>query len=95
MSHDTRTSGAKQASPLRTSIERGVSRRSFLRWGATVGGGAAAVGVGLRRAGADGARNPAAAFTPAEAGSHVASGITIVPGGCAHHCGGHCVLKAW
>jgi anaerobic dimethyl sulfoxide reductase subunit A len=24
-----------------------------------------------------------------------ASGITVVPSGCAHNCGGHCVLNAW
>ena len=87
---------------LNPSFERGVSRRSFLRWGATVGGGAAVVGAGLRRAGAKGAHPAeAAALTPAEAGSQVrdgkalVSGITIVPSGCAHHCGGHSVLKAW
>jgi anaerobic dimethyl sulfoxide reductase subunit A len=81
---------------LNPSLERGVSRRSFLRWGATVGGGAAAVGAGLRRAGAT-AANPAeaTALGSAEAGPHVSSGITIVPSGCAHNCGGHCVLKAW
>jgi anaerobic dimethyl sulfoxide reductase subunit A len=64
-------------------IDRDVSRRSFLRWSAVVGSGAAAVGVGLRRLRAN---------TPDPPPS---SGITIVPSGCAHNCGGHCVLKAW
>src|SRR5512143_2973854 len=68
---------------LNPALERDVSRRSFLRWGAVVGGGAAAAGVGLRRL---------RATTPEPPPS---SGITIVPSGCAHNCGGHCVLKAW
>lgn len=84
---------------LNPSLERGVSRRSFLRWGATVGGSAAVVGAGLRRAGAKTADSPGELpFNPAKAGSHnpgVPAGVTIVPSGCAHNCGGHCVLKAW
>src|SRR5512142_2871933 len=69
-------------------LDRGVSRRSFLRWGAAVGGGAAAVGTGLRVGGA--ARAPVGTVASA-----AADGVTIVPSGCAHNCGGHCVLKAW
>jgi anaerobic dimethyl sulfoxide reductase subunit A len=72
------------STPLKPALDRGVSRRSFLRWGATVGGGAAAAGAGWRRL-----RAAAPADPPPS------SGITVVPGGCAHNCGGHCVLKAW
>jgi anaerobic dimethyl sulfoxide reductase subunit A len=92
MSDDNSRTGAEQTSALRTALQRGVSRRSFLRWGATVGGSAAVVGAGLRRATSRPLSNPA------EAGSHVEripGGVTIVPSGCAHNCGGHCVLKAW
>jgi anaerobic dimethyl sulfoxide reductase subunit A len=74
---------AEEESRLNPTFERGVSRRSFLRWGVAVGGGAAAAGAGLRRVGARAPEPPAA------------SGVTIVPSGCAHNCGGHCVLKAW
>jgi anaerobic dimethyl sulfoxide reductase subunit A len=92
MNDEPRTGKANPGSPLRTSIDRDVSRRSFLRWGATMGGGAAVVGAGLRRLGEQALASPAAAVrNPTEAGS----GITIVPSGCAHNCGGHCVLKAW
>ena len=74
---------ADEGSRLNTTFERGVSRRSFLRWGVAVGGGAAAAGAGFRRRGA-------AAVQPPDT-----AGYTIVPSGCAHNCGGHCVLKAW
>ena len=96
MSEDTPREGAEQGRPLQhPAFERGVSRRSFLRWGAAVGGGAAALGAGLR----GNASNPLPAFAEASAGKRsgasLPDGVTIVPSGCAHNCGGHCVLKAW
>jgi anaerobic dimethyl sulfoxide reductase subunit A len=70
--------------PLRgASIRKPVTRRSFLRWGAAVGGAAAATGMGLRRR-----------VTEAGLASNI-EGAVVVPTGCAHNCGGHCVLKAW
>jgi anaerobic dimethyl sulfoxide reductase subunit A len=67
---------------LNPSFDRGVSRRSFLRWGAALTGGAAAAGSGVTR-------------LRGSARTRVPAGVTIVPSGCAHNCGGHCVLKAW
>jgi anaerobic dimethyl sulfoxide reductase subunit A len=58
-------------------------RRSFLKWGGVVGAGGALVGAGFRLG-----RVRAAPPSPA-------SPVTIVPSGCAHNCGGHCILKAW
>jgi len=83
MDEDTPRLTEPPAPCLNPTLERDVSRRSFLRWGAVVGGGAAAAGVGLRRLRARAPDPPPS------------SGITVVPSGCAHNCGGHCVLKAW
>ncbi len=93
MSDDPRDSRPEQEATLRNpAFERGVSRRSFLRWGAAVGGGAAAVGAGFRASnpGSHGGLRGGSDATPA-----IPPGVTIVPSGCAHNCGGHCVLKAW
>ena len=64
--------------------EKRQSRRSFFRWGTATGGAAVLAGLGLRLR-----RHPGVEPTPD------LSGVTIVPSGCAHNCGGHCVLKAW
>src|SRR5512146_1017047 len=80
-----------EPSPLNPSLERPLSRRSFLGWSAAVSGGAVAVGRGLRHA--NGAVR--GSRVPSAEPSSVPAGVTIVPSGCAHNCGGHCVLKAW
>lgn len=61
-----------------------LSRRSFVKMSAAVGGTAALAGGGVKY-GLEWASRPAAAQGEA----------TIVPTGCAHNCGGRCVLKAW
>ena len=59
-----------------------LTRRSFLKWSAALGGTAALAG-GLNYG-----------LSLAEKSAQD-SGITIVPTGCSHNCGGRCVLKAW
>ena len=60
-----------------------MNRRSFLKWSA-VAGGTAAIGAG-------GVAHGLRWVDEAAAGTET----TIVPTGCAHNCGGRCVLKAW
>jgi DmsA/YnfE family anaerobic dimethyl sulfoxide reductase A subunit len=78
-----------KAPALRKKIETSaMSRRSFLRWGALVGGSAASAGK-LGRPG----RGKAAGGPPAQ---ELSSDVRIVRTGCpSHNCGGRCVLKVY
>jgi anaerobic dimethyl sulfoxide reductase subunit A len=75
---------------LNPSLDRPVSRRSFLGWSAAVGGGAVALRAGLKSCSATEGRSATDGVT-----GGIPEGVTIVPSGCAHNCGGRCVLKAW
>ncbi|MCC7449320.1 MAG: molybdopterin-dependent oxidoreductase [Anaerolineae bacterium] len=65
-----------------------LSRRSFLKWSAALGGTMAlaqgGTAFGLEQAG-----------NSAEAAKALAPDVTIIPTGCAHNCGGRCQLIAW
>ncbi len=69
--------------------EKTVSRRSFLKWSAVVGGAAALAGGGLKF----GLQPSEAAPVAAPAGASQGEWITAA---CWHNCGGHrCLLKAY
>ncbi|MFO8076874.1 MAG: DMSO/selenate family reductase complex A subunit [Egibacteraceae bacterium] len=61
-----------------------LSRRSFVKMSAAVGGTAALAGGGVKY-GLEWANRPAAAQGE----------TTVVPTGCAHNCGGRCAIRAW
>jgi anaerobic dimethyl sulfoxide reductase subunit A len=67
----------------KTLADTALSRRSFMKWSAALGGAAALAGGGLKF-GLKAAEQAAAE-----------SGITIVPSGGYHNCGGRCILKGW
>ncbi len=79
--------------PFRRKIESdAMSRRTFLRWGASVGGAAASAGK-LRGAWRF-RRGGASSSVPPTAGPAAAAEERIVRTGCpSHNCGGRCVLK--
>ncbi len=78
-----------EKSILTDALSHEVTRRSFLKWSAVVGGAAALAGGGLEFGLHATEAAPTAAPVEAEAG------VSVVPTGCCHNCGGRCVLKAW